>query len=102
MTTFALGDALEAAPGPDGHVVRCTRCGHVYGPVTENHKLAAKLERSSVQEVPGVGDPARYGLDDTLEFRRFYCPGCGVQIETELARPDEPVRWDVQLDLGED
>jgi acetone carboxylase gamma subunit len=92
-----IGDALEAVPGDGGLEIRCRRCAHVFGPVTENHKLAARLERSSVTEVPGVGDPKRYALDEELELRRYYCPGCAVQIDTELARSGEPVRWDVEL-----
>jgi N-methylhydantoinase B len=99
MDTIGIGDSLEVAAGDGGHVVRCTRCRHVYGPVTENYKLKARLERSPVTAIPGVGDPGRYDLDEELEFRRFYCPGCAVQIETELSRPHEPIRWDVELRL---
>lgn len=99
MEPITIGDALEAARVGEHHVIRCTRCGHIYGPTDRNHKLAALLERSPVNAIPGVDDPARYELDAELEFRRFYCPGCGVQIETELAKPKEPIRWDVQLRL---
>lgn len=96
---IGIGDALEAVRIEGAPVIRCTRCGHVYGPASANHKLAARLERSSVTEVPGVGDPQRYALDEELELRRYYCPGCSVQIEAELARPGEPVPRDVELDL---
>ncbi len=98
MRKIIIGDALEAITDAAGGAhVRCARCGHVYGPVTENPKLHALVERGRVTDIPGVGDPARYALDVELEFRRFHCPGCGVQFETELAKPGEPPLWDTEL-----
>ena len=29
----------------------------------------------------------------------FYCPGCGVQIETEYLPPGHPVTVDIELDI---
>jgi acetone carboxylase gamma subunit len=102
MTVVPIGDALEAVIDAAGGVVRCARCSHVYGHLESNYKLHARFERSAVTAIPGVGDPARYELDVEMEFRRYYCPDCGVQIETELAKPGEPIRWDVQLRASSD
>ena len=38
-------------------------------------------------------------LDDEMVYRSYICPGCGVLIENELARGDEPPFWDVRLNL---
>jgi len=32
-------------------------------------------------------------------FRQFFCPGCGALIENEIARADDPVLRDIELDL---
>ena len=93
-----IGEAIEAVRHGPTMELSCMRCGFSFGDGTTNYKLSANVERSPVTEIPGVGDPERYGLADVIEFRRFYCPGCGVQVATELARPHDQPRWDVQLD----
>ena len=45
-----------------------------------------------------MNDPATY-VDDDLEFRRFYCPGCGTQLATELIEADRAPVHEVELDL---
>ncbi len=29
----------------------------------------------------------------------FYCPGCGVQLETEYLPPGHPITHDIEIDL---
>jgi acetone carboxylase gamma subunit len=94
-----LTDYVEAVEVAGAVELRCMNCGYVLGPGTQNYKLNALLERSSVAELPGVGDPKRYGLDSELELRRYYCPGCAVQFDAELARPEAGILWDIQLDF---
>ena len=37
---------------------------------------------------------------DRFELREFYCPGCATLLELEIARPEDPLLADVELDLG--
>ena len=36
-----------------------------------------------------------------FELREFYCPGCATLLEIEIARPDDPLLADAELDLSE-
>lgn len=76
---------------------RCRRCEHSLGPITENFKLTALIEQAPLSEAnPRVGDPHRY-VDETMVFRRFYCPGCGTLIDTEVARERDVPLMDIEL-----
>jgi hypothetical protein len=46
---------------------------------------------------PNIGDYRRY-IDDRPVFRQFFCPGCGALIENEIARADDEVLRDIELD----
>jgi len=32
-------------------------------------------------------------------FRQFFCPGCGALVENEVARAEDPVLRDIELDM---
>lgn len=81
----------------DGGRLRCTECGHDLCDAAENYKLWVLQDRGPLTEIPGAGDPAPYEMSAELEFRRYYCPGCAVQLDTEVALPDEPPLWDFEV-----
>lgn len=92
-----VSDALELVQDGGERRFRCLRCGESLGAATNNYKLTALIEQSPVTEAnPHVGDPSRY-VDEPLVWRRFYCPGCGVVLDTEVARAQDPPLWDIEL-----
>jgi N-methylhydantoinase B len=88
-----MTDGLEVEDGR----VRCSGCGADICAADENPKLWALQEAVPVDAIPGMGDPAPYEMRETLEMRRFYCPGCARQIAVEIAPPGAPPLWDVEL-----
>lgn len=72
----------------------CAKCSADLGPLAANYKDGCLHENEAVQQSnPLVGDPANF-IDDKVEFRRFFCPGCGAQIENEIAVAGDPVLRD--------
>ena len=59
----------------------------------------AKLTGGASAANPNIGDYKRY-IDDRPMFRQFHCPGCGALIENEIARADDEVLRDIELDPG--
>jgi len=95
-----VNDVVEVIEQAGGDAFRCSRCGQSLGPATENYKLSAALEQTSLEEGNvHIGDPGRY-IDTKMVFRRYYCPGCGVLLDTEVARSQDPPLWDIQLVRG--
>jgi acetone carboxylase gamma subunit len=92
-----LSNALELREVDGNSVIACLECGHELSAASENYKLGCLLEETPVTAVNRhLLEPSRF-VDDEIVFRRFYCPGCAVQIETELARPGEEPLWDMEI-----
>src|SRR5712691_5981121 len=77
----------------------CAKCAADLGPVRDNYKDHCVRRESDVSAAnPNIGDYRRY-IDDRPVFRQFFCPGCGALIENEVARADDPVLCDIELDI---
>jgi N-methylhydantoinase B len=75
--------------------LRC-RCGYVLGPAHESAKTCAAMARLPIQTIgPEVNPHAVNGA--RFELREFYCPSCMTRLETEIARPDDPVVDDARI-----
>jgi hypothetical protein len=66
---------------------RCVRCAHVIGSASVDFKLGCLVDEVSVEEAGPVRGE-EYGSEAIL--RRFYCPGCATQLETEVTVRDAP------------
>lgn len=74
----------------------CLRCGHHLGGYASSYKRQLLAHRGPVTGIPTVADPSFY-LDETIEFRRYCCPGCFVQMATEVVRVSEPFLDEMRL-----
>ena len=68
-------------------------------PSSGNFKdYAARLERAPQEVDPEQYlDPAQF-CDDAYVIRQYLCPSCGLNLATELCRPDDPPVLDVRID----
>jgi N-methylhydantoinase B len=68
--------------------IGCASCGELLTSIRENVKDALiREERDIVTQWPTA---ARYPGANRFVFRRFYCPGCGRQIDTEVNLAGHP------------
>lgn len=88
-----VNEYLEIADGR----IRCRRCQADFCAADQNYKLWVLQEHGEVTDVPGVNDPDAYGMRDRLELRRYYCPGCAVQLDVEVSLPELPPLWDTEV-----
>lgn len=111
-TKDVLADAYEVRPGSGGAAVssdgplilgeyllvspegayRCRRCDHQFGSNRENWKWYAGFDESPTTP-ESIKTFVKPRPQDDLVFRQYYCPGCGVQVDTEIALRGEPPRW---------
>ena len=78
----------------------CSKCAADLGPVRENYKEHCVRRESEIGAAnPIIGDWRRY-IDERPVFRQFFCPGCGALIENEIARADDGLLHDIELDLS--
>jgi N-methylhydantoinase B len=78
-------------------LLRC-RCGHALGPLDVPYKQLAAQARYPVQRIGPEVNPQRVG-GGRFELREFYCPGCFTLLETEIARPGDPILDDARIAL---
>jgi N-methylhydantoinase B len=94
-------DNLEVREDNDSLHMACAKCAADLGPVRENYKDQCVRRESDISAAnPNIGDYRRY-IDDRPVFRQFFCPGCGSLIENEIARADDPVLRDIELEPRE-
>jgi len=92
---FEASVALEARRDADGAYWACTKCGTALGSTAANYKDCCLREDHPVSASnPLIGDPLRF-IDDAVAFRQFCCPGCGTQIDNEIAVERDPVLCDI-------
>ncbi|MGE4425223.1 MAG: hydantoinase B/oxoprolinase family protein [Solirubrobacteraceae bacterium] len=97
VRTPATGEAdrsvheyLTACDRDGRRVLACSRCGEMISDYRGNYKHGLLAIEGPITVIPLVVDPA-YFLDDEVVLRRFCCPGCHVQMATELVKADEPL-----------
>ena len=77
----------------------CAKCASDLGAVHANYKDGCLREDHPVAASnPLIGDPARF-IDDAVTFRQFFCPGCGAQIDNEIAVSKDEVLADIGVNL---
>ena len=88
------GARISATLVVDGErAIACMACGHALAAAGGPWKEAARLDERPMRGA--AGEP--YTNADRVVQRRFFCPGCGVLLDTETALPGDPFLNDVVL-----
>ncbi len=94
-----LTDTLSLRENGNGKRYTCRKCTTDLGPQGENYKAHCLQENATLDHAnPLIGDPHRF-IDDTPEFRQFFCPGCGTLIENEIAIAGEDLLMDLHVEI---
>jgi N-methylhydantoinase B len=95
----AITEYLDLIKRHDAFWLACSRCGQPLGPAHENYKTHChRIDRPIQASSTLIGEPERF-IDDAVQFRQFCCPACGVLIENEVCRAQDPTLRDVELRL---
>ena len=83
-----LQEHLCVVETENGLQISCD-CGHRFGAVSENWKLAALVYERDPSDGTVLA-PVRSADPDWMILREFYCPGCAAQLEVEAVPPGHP------------
>ncbi len=97
----AIQDNVVSRDAGYHRVLACAHCETTLSDHTGNFKQGMLVHEGSPEDIPRGVDPALF-LDDTIVFRQYCCPGCGVIASTEVARPDEPALPEITLRRSDD
>ncbi|MFH2012553.1 MAG: acetone carboxylase subunit gamma [Pseudomonadota bacterium] len=87
-----LNEYLEIKVQDGQKLTGCIKCGHIFGPASENPKKLAKMKKFPMKRSGPWCNP--WENRDDMEHREFYCPGCGRMFAVEVIHPDEPFYWE--------
>lgn len=91
---------LHVKRDDEGSFWACAKCSTEHGASHANYKDACIREDLPVAASnPLIGDPSLF-IDDAVSFRQFCCPGCGAQIDNEIAVATDPVLCDISVVTG--
>lgn len=80
----------------------CNRCSRELISARENYKKGCLVCERDPREVynPLVEEPFNFAPDPAwVRIVEFYCPGCGVMLETEILPPGHPITYDIELNI---
>ena len=86
----------------DRELWRCARCGRELGPARENCKHGLLVHERDPREIhrPLIDGPYNFAPNpEWIRVLEFYCPGCGVQVETEYLPPGHPITNTTEIDI---
>jgi len=98
--TLHVGDNLDI--DLDRELWVCGKCGHDIGPARDNVKrglLVAERDPAEIHRPLIEGDFTFSPDPRWIRILEFYCPGCGLQVETEYLPPGHPITNTTQFDL---
>jgi acetone carboxylase gamma subunit len=94
-----IHEYLELDPATED--ISCSKCGERLCSAHENYREHTAMKRIPVSEMgPEFAPPADLLEEDpNLEMRRFFCRNCGVLFGHQVAREDEPILHDIDIDV---
>jgi acetophenone carboxylase len=81
---------------------QCGRCDLDLGPARQNVKRGLLVYERDPREIHRQLIQTEYNFapnPDWIRILEFYCPGCGVQIETEYLPPGHPITHTTEIDI---
>ena len=92
-----VSEGLVIAKSGEGAFYTCTKCRTRIQNVDENYKSGCLKRVTHVRDV-GMSpiEPALF-IDDEIEYREYFCPGCGLLLQGDFNRPEDPDFQDIHL-----
>jgi acetone carboxylase gamma subunit len=95
-----VGDRLDLDLDAERWV--CGKCSHDLGSARDNVKrglLVAERDPAEIHPPLIEGEFTFSPNPAWVRILEFYCPGCGLQVETEYLPPGHPITHTTELDL---
>jgi len=95
-----VGDKLDLCLDSERWI--CGKCSHDLGNARDNVKRGLLVAERDPAEIhpPLIEGPYTFSPNPAwIRILEFYCPGCGLQVETEYLPPGHPITNTTQIDL---
>ena len=93
-------ESLDIVDTPGGDRLECRTCGERVCDADEaykHHLLQSVKPLTEANQL--LVDPDHY-IDEEMEYREYYCPGCGRMIENEIVLAEQDPVPDKEVSAG--
>ena len=80
----------------------CRKCGRELISARDNYKKGCLIYERNPRTIYDPVVEGRWSFSppaDWVAILEFYCPDCGIMIETELLPLGHPITYDIELDI---
>jgi acetone carboxylase gamma subunit len=91
-----LNEFIVVASRDGSEWLQC-RCGRSLCKTSENLKEHVKAKEFPIQRAGPHVVPIPVTMSHLFVWREFYCPACGLLLNTEVAQHGEPYFFDAQI-----
>jgi N-methylhydantoinase B len=97
-----VSEGLVIARAGENTFYTCTKCRTRIQNADENYKSGCSKRVTQVRDV-GLSpiDPNLF-IDDEIEYREYFCPGCGLLLQGDFCRPEDTDFQDIHLEKQAD
>jgi N-methylhydantoinase B len=92
-----VSEGLVIAKSGEGAFYTCTKCRTRIQNVDENYKSGCLKRVTHVRDVGMSPIEPTLFIDDEIEYREYFCPGCGLLLQGDFNRPEDPDFQDIHL-----
>jgi acetone carboxylase gamma subunit len=92
-----VSEGLVISRSGESTFYTCRKCRTRIQNTDENYKSGCIRRVTDVRDV-GLSpiDPKLF-IDDVIEYREYFCPGCGLLLQGDFNRPEDPDFRDICL-----
>ncbi len=93
-----ISEYLQITDG-ESRYIQCRKCNTTICTADKNYKRFVIMKEDSIAAANPDNYDSRQYVDHDVVFRRYYCPSCATQLETEVnLKGEEPV-WDIRISI---
>jgi len=92
-----VSEGLVISHSAEGAFYTCRKCRTRIQSAAGNYKTGCVKRVTDVQKVGLAPIEPRLFIDDDIEYREYFCPGCGLHLQADFSRPEDPDFRDICL-----
>jgi len=92
-----VSEGLVMAGNGENVFYTCKKCRTAIRDVRDNYKTGCAKRVTPVAEVGLFPIDPKLFVDDEIVYREYFCPGCGLLLQSDFSRPGDPDFRDIDM-----
>ncbi len=92
-----VSEGLVVADSGAGIYYTCKKCRTGIAKSTDNYKSGCAKQVTPIEDVGLLPIDPKLFIDDEIVYREYYCPACGLLLQSDFSRPEDPDFRDIDV-----